>query len=156
MSNAYRSNGHANWRSYRDQVLRQPNSRVFLTNAFPLWRPRQHDWPDTYEELFGYAAGGEVAYKQATRDRRYPQIRLRWTLCRPQATICFGTSLWPEFRCLFELDEHPAEDGMCVYPEQHILLIGFLGQRGPAAGPMNNDEAGRIIHHLQNWNVVLP
>lgn len=154
VSAAYGGDWRDNWNAYRIQVLRQPNSRVFLTNARSLWRPRQNDWPAIYEELFGLAHDG-LAYIEATRARRYPQIRKRRALSHPQATICFGAALWPEFRCLFELDELPAQDRVCAYAAEQILLIPFLGQAGPE-GPMSNTLAEHIIGQLRGWNVALP
>jgi hypothetical protein len=155
VSNAFgQAQWRRHWQEYRDIFLPQPNSRVFLTNCHPLWKRRQDEWPDTYLELFGFGPG-DMEYIQRARDKRYPQIRRRWELCHPQATICFGEGHWCHFRDLFELDERPAQDRLCAYEDQHILLIPFLGQAGPA-GPMNNQMADNIIHQLQQWNVALP
>lgn len=156
VSRGYECKWQDRWQQYRAEIVRQPNSRIFLTNAFPLWRPNQNEWPPTYQELFGYAAYGHE-YIQATRDRRYPQIRMRRVWCRPQAILCFGTTRWPEFTLLLELNgsgRPVVRDQVYAYDgdDQHILLIPFL-----AYGGMNHDELMQpIIETLGGWGVALP
>lgn len=139
------------WKHYRDTILWRPESRTAQLNFYPLGRPNQKFWPDSYEAMFRFAGGDREAYKTAVWNRRRPKIEASWSECRPQATICFG--IRPDFLRLFKLDPRPGEDRIFVYEEQRIMLIPTLqGQWGH----MTHNRVERIIGHLNRWHVDLP
>src|SRR6266542_4885246 len=124
------------WRRYRDQILGREGSGVCLTNLYPLGKRSRAEWPEEYEQLFGFPRQEYETYRRRTTEKRFPKLLARWRECHPQATICFGESGWNDFRNLFVLDERSTVDRVCTYADRRILLIPFLGPAG-RKGPMN-------------------
>ncbi len=73
-------------------VLWRAGCKVFQTNLYPLGRPRTRDWPPHYKKLFDFGKEDLDRYKKQVQEKRFPDIRKRWLLSKPKATICFGTS----------------------------------------------------------------
>ena len=67
---------------------------VFQANLYPLGKPRCHQWPSHYKDLFGLGPADQERYKLIVRKKRFPLIRQFQSRHRPQATICFAKTCW--------------------------------------------------------------
>ena len=118
---------------YRKKMFNENYSYFFLTELFPLPKPKLSTWPKQYADLFGFGQSDYYEYISAVRSRRFPPIYRNWIEKKPNLTICFGISYRYEFINLLQLGHIQFEclhgDRILYYPGENVLLCPFFNSR---------------------------
>lgn len=131
------------WKEYRDKTLFSKGSDAVQANLYPLGKAHMSSWPAAYtalglttkKEYYKWIAGvsGRFLHLRETRSRRDNPL-----------TICFGTSVWPDFIECFALHKSPViDDAFHFYPEERVILTPFFWTGGKNG--MRHERVEKLI-----------
>lgn len=92
------------WQNYRDTRFLTADGHLYMTNLYPIARPKVGALPKSYQAWFGY--GNQQEYKQMVAESgRFDHLRKFWNQHTPRITICHGQGVWGDYRKTLALGE---------------------------------------------------
>jgi hypothetical protein len=123
--------GKDNLDDFLNNELFTENGEIFQSNIYPLGkRSLRSELPEHYKKYFGLRTREE--YFHIVETKRFEILRKYWAERKRKVTICFGKTIWDQFKALFRLgnDYELVNDGMIIfYPNEKIYLTPFFMNR---------------------------
>lgn len=86
-------------RTYQSKRLGHEHGETFLTELYPLPKPKAFDWTEEYKAIFGFASLME--YRSCVRERRIAMLRDMVAHYQPKRVIAYGKQCWDDFENIF-------------------------------------------------------
>jgi len=143
---------------YIGNNLLQPGDGSFFTNAYMLPRPSFDADLTPHMREIGFTSIEQ--YKKTVEIYRFDMLRKLWKAQKRAFAICFGTSAWPAYRKLLNL-EHMQPEKITVqktaaevqfYEESGVFLTPFFGRWGRGRGFLPFSVVQAVADRMRkNW-----